>query len=154
MKTNDALFALPQLAVLARRRVCLWGGHLFLGMGFVGMLLPVMPTTVFWIIAATCYAKSSPERYYRLIGHGRTGQVIRNYLDHGVIPARGKWLATFSMSLSALILWLLPMNELAKVLGLLGLGVGAVFVLTRPGEAKITPAIDRVHRQIDCDQRG
>ena len=154
MKTNDALFALPQLAVLARRRACLLGGHLFLGMGLVGMLLPVMPTTVFWIIAATCYAKSSPEMYYRLIGRGRTGQVIKNYLDYGVIPARGKWIATFSMFVSALILWLIPMNELAKALGLLGLGVGAVFVLTRPSESRLTPAVDQADRQIVGNQKG
>jgi hypothetical protein len=62
--------------------------------------------------------------------------VVRNYLDHGVISTRGKWMATIGMSLSALLLWLLPIGDLATALGLSGIGVGAVFVLTRPSAIK------------------
>ncbi len=116
----------------AKRMAYLIGGHLLLGLGFVGMVLPLMPTTVFWIGAAACYSRSSPERFRRLIGRGRTGRVIRDFLDHGVISTRGKWAASLSMSLSAVLLLLLPLGVVPTVFGLLGLGVGAAYVISRP----------------------
>jgi len=131
-KMKDRPLTLPQPGGLAKRPLYLLGGHLFFGVGFVGMFLPVLPTTVFWIVAAICYAKSSPERYQRLVERGRAGRAVKNYLDHGVISKRGKWMSIIGMSLSALLLWLLPIGDLATVLGLSGIGIGALFVLTRP----------------------
>ena len=117
----------------AKRMAYLIGGHVLLGLGFIGMVLPLMPTTVFWIGAAACYSKSSPARFRRLIGRGRTGRVIKDFLDHGVISARGKWAATSGMLLSAVLLILLPLGFTPTVIGLSGLVVGVVFVLSRPG---------------------
>lgn len=127
--------SLAQSAGLARRLALLWTGHLLMGVGLLGMLLPLLPTTVFWICAAVCYAKSSPERYRRLVGRGRTGQVIQNYLEYGVIPTKGKWLATFSMLMSAALLWFAPVGNVATIVGLAGLALAATYVLTRPAAA-------------------
>ena len=116
----------------AKRMVYLVGGHVLLGLGFVGMALPLMPTTVFWIGAAACYSRSSPERFRRLVGRGRAGQAVKDFLDHGVISVRGKWAASLSMLLSAVLLLLLPLGVTPTALGLLGLGVGAAYVVSRP----------------------
>ena len=95
MHNEIAMTALgTKRGISAKRMAYLIGGHVLLGLGFIGMVLPLMPTTVFWIVAAACYSKSSPARFRRLIGRGRTGRVIKDFLDHGVISARGKWAAT------------------------------------------------------------
>jgi uncharacterized membrane protein YbaN (DUF454 family) len=116
-----------------RAGLYLIGGHLLLGLGFLGMALPVLPTTVFWIGAAACYAHSSPEQYRRLISRGRTGGVIRDFLEHGVIAPEGKLAATLGMTIAALVLLLAPLGGTARLIGLLGLALGAGYVLSRPG---------------------
>ena len=118
----------------AKRMAYLVGGHLLLGTGFVGMVLPVMPTTVFWIGAAACYSRSSPERFRRLVGRGRTGRVIKDFLDHGVISKHGKWAASLGMLFSAVLLLLLPLGVTPTVIGFLGLGIGAGYVVSRPSK--------------------
>ena len=49
-------------------------GYLLFGIGILGMFLPVMPTTVFWILAAGCFLKSSPAMYQRIITSPRYGR--------------------------------------------------------------------------------
>ncbi len=117
---------------VAKQMALLWSGYLLMGLGFAGILLPLMPTTVFWIGAAVCFARSSPERYRRLVGHGRRGQVIRNFLEDGVIPTTGKWVATLGMLMSATLLWYAPLGNVATMVGLLGILSAATYVITRP----------------------
>ena len=133
MKTLTREPLLDQVRTLpARKIVYLLGGHVLFGLGVVGMVLPVMPTTVFWIGAAACYLKSSPENYQRLIATSRTGKVIADYLDHGVINASAKRIALAGMAFSALIIYLLPGVNVIRLIGILAILLAATYVLTRP----------------------
>ena len=114
------------------RLVYLLAGHALTGLGFIGMLLPILPTTVFWIGAAMCYAKSSPRLYQKLIRHKRFGKPIQLYIDHGVISRQGKSAALIGMSLSALLIWLTPINDFLTLAGLMALLLAAVYVVSRP----------------------
>lgn len=120
-----------------KRLVYLLVGHLLVGLGFIGMLLPVMPTTIFWIGAAACYARSSPERYRRLIGSGKVGVAVSHYLDHGVISTKGKKAALIGMTISAVLIVVSPLGYLPTVLALAGIGIGALYVSTRPNEVPV-----------------
>lgn len=53
----------------------LWfcAGWLMVALGFIGALLPVMPTTIFLIAAAGCFARSSPRFERWLLDHPRFG---------------------------------------------------------------------------------
>ncbi|MDX1584716.1 MAG: YbaN family protein [Thermoanaerobaculia bacterium] len=56
-------------------------GFVSLGLGILGALLPLLPTTVFLLIAAYCFARSSDRFYAMLLGHRWSGPYIRNYRD-------------------------------------------------------------------------
>jgi uncharacterized membrane protein YbaN (DUF454 family) len=61
--------------------------------GAVALLVPVVPTTPFLLIAAACFAKSSPRFYHWLINHRLFGPFIRNYREKGGITRRQKVIA-------------------------------------------------------------
>jgi uncharacterized protein len=63
------------------RIALLGGGFLSLGLGVLGAVLPLLPTTPFLLLAAFCFARSS-DRFYRMIMTNRwSGPYIRNYRD-------------------------------------------------------------------------
>ena len=51
-------------------------GLAFFAIGFVGMPLPLLPTTIFWILAAACFAKSAPDLYQRILTWPGIGTAI------------------------------------------------------------------------------
>ena len=75
-------------------------GWICVGVGFVGVFVPGLPTTVFLIIALWAFSKSS-ERFQRWIwSHPRFGPPLRAWHMHRVIPLRAKILAVVTMSAS------------------------------------------------------
>ena len=69
------------------------GGHVLLVLGIIGAFVPLMPTTVFWILAASCYARASEPLYRWLIGHRWFGPVLRDWIEHRSMRARPKAIA-------------------------------------------------------------
>lgn len=78
-------------------------GFLFLGLGLVGALLPLMPTTVFLIMAAACFARSSLRMEAWLIRHPRSGPTLTAWRTGGAIPRKAKALAILGMSLGGAV---------------------------------------------------
>ncbi|TNG02429.1 MAG: DUF454 domain-containing protein [Gammaproteobacteria bacterium] len=117
-----------------KRLVYQFVGHLLFGIGFIGILLPVLPTTIFWIGAAACYLKSSPANYHALVANKRYGKTIVRYLEHGVIDKSGKKIAVIGMLASSIALLFIPIDNTAKLLSMMGMAIAAVYVLTRPGQ--------------------
>jgi uncharacterized membrane protein YbaN (DUF454 family) len=75
-------------------------GWLSVALGVIGIFLPVLPTTPFLLLAAACFARSSPRFYDWLVEHPRLGPWIRDYLDGNGIPLKGKVYAIGLMWLS------------------------------------------------------
>jgi uncharacterized membrane protein YbaN (DUF454 family) len=122
----------PTRATGALRAVFLGLGVLFVGIGAIGVVLPVLPTTPFLILAAACFARSSRRFEQRLLDHPRFGPVLRDWRARGAIPRRAKWLALGGTSLG-FALFLLAGRGLAAngAVALLMLG-GLAYVFTRP----------------------
>ena len=80
----------------------MWIGHFFVGLGFVGIALPIMPGTVFFIIAAYFYARSSRKFYNWLMDHKFIGPHIKNY-QAGKITQKGKIISIGSMTFAILL---------------------------------------------------
>jgi uncharacterized protein len=67
-------------------------GSISVGLGALGMFLPLLPTTPFLLLAAFCYARSS-RRFYRWLMTNRFfGEYIRNYREGRGIPLKEKML--------------------------------------------------------------
>ncbi|MCW2102564.1 UNVERIFIED_ORG: uncharacterized membrane protein YbaN (DUF454 family) [Pseudomonas psychrophila] len=75
-------------------------GWLSVALGVLGIFLPVLPTTPFLLLAAACFARSSPRFYQWLVEHPRLGPWIRDYLDGNGIPLKAKVYAIGLMWLS------------------------------------------------------
>jgi uncharacterized membrane protein YbaN (DUF454 family) len=115
----------------ALRPLLIAAGTAFVGLGILGLFLPVLPTTPFLLLAAACYARSS-ERFYRwLLTNRWFGRYIRNYREGRGIPLRHKvltllllWAALGYSAWSAVpVVW-------AKGV-LLGVGVGVTLHILR-----------------------
>jgi uncharacterized membrane protein YbaN (DUF454 family) len=65
-------------------------GSVSLGLGILGVFLPVLPTTPFLLLTAALYLKGSPRLYEWLINHRYLGPYIRNFRENKAIPLRVK----------------------------------------------------------------
>ncbi|KAB2838208.1 MAG: DUF454 domain-containing protein, partial [Melioribacteraceae bacterium] len=73
-------------------------GWIFVGLGIIGIFLPVMPTTIFLILAAACFARSSEKFYYQLINNKYLGRYIKDYMEHRAMPLRAKIVAVIMIN--------------------------------------------------------
>ena len=78
-------------------------GLLALGMGILGIFLPVLPTTPFLLLASALFLRSNRRLYTWLMEHPKLGPYIKNFLVHKAIPLRVK---VVSISL----IWLTLLN--------------------------------------------
>lgn len=86
-----------------KRSLYLVAGFLSLGLAVIGAILPVMPTTVFVILAAYCFARSSPKLEARLLEHPTFGPHIRLWRERGAISRKGKRAAAIAFAVSIVI---------------------------------------------------
>lgn len=66
-------------------------GLLSVGLGVLGIFLPLLPTTPFLLLAAYCFIRSSNRLYNWLIGNKFLGHYIHNYIENSAIEPRVKW---------------------------------------------------------------
>ena len=105
-------------------------GTIFLGIGSIGIILPILPTTPFLLLAAACYIRGSPRIYQWLISNRVFGEFISNYLKGNGIKQRQKLIAIVSMWLmiSITILFFLD-NFLLRILFLVIAGAVSIHIL-------------------------
>ena len=94
---SDLTSVAPRSATGTRRWALLICGTLSLGLGLLGILVPLLPTTCFLLLAAWCYARSSQRLYDRLLNARLIGPYLRRYRDSRVIPPRVKIAALVMM---------------------------------------------------------
>ena len=64
-----------------KKRALIIAGTLSVGLGILGIFLPVLPTTPFLLLAAACYARSSERFYNWLLNNRWFGNYIKNYRE-------------------------------------------------------------------------
>ena len=105
---------------------------LFLALGLVGLVMPLMPGALFLILAGACFTRSSPRFEAWLLDHPRLGPPVRAWRDAGAIPRRGKVFACASLALSWLIILAMGASALLSGAILAVFVAVATYVATRP----------------------
>lgn len=88
---------------------------IFVILGFIGALLPGMPTTVFLILAAWAASKGWPQMDAWLLNHPKYGATLRAWRENGTVPRKAKWFASIMMLISAIIMLFTNAPLLVKV---------------------------------------
>jgi len=78
-------------------------GSISLALGFIGIIIPVLPTTPFLLLTALCYLRSSERLYNWLIGHKVLGPYLYTYLTYRAITLKTKIGALVFLWLTLLI---------------------------------------------------
>lgn len=111
------------------------GGTAALGLGVVGVVVPGWPTTIFLIIAAACYARSSQRMYDKILGIRGFGEHVRRFRETGAMPMRAKFLALGTMWPFVLlsVLVVIPSTATWAIVLTLGLALaGTAYILHLP----------------------
>ena len=110
-------------------------GCLMLLLGAIGAVLPVMPTTVFLIVAAWAFARSSPRLEKYLLEHPRFGGTLRRWRENGAISTYAKIMACAGMTFGFSMFWLSahPTPWVAGGVAAFMLA-SALYVVSRPGD--------------------
>jgi uncharacterized membrane protein YbaN (DUF454 family) len=107
------------------------GGLLAVAVGGLGVVVPGLPTTVFFVAAAWCFSRSSPRLERWVLGLPKVGPMVAGYRAGLGMPRRAKVVAVVTMAVFvALSAWLLGSLVASSAVVALGL-VGAWFVLWR-----------------------
>ena len=107
------------------------GGLLAVAVGAVGVVIPGLPTTVFFIVAAWCFSRCSPRLERWVLDLPRIGPMVADYRAGLGMPRRAKVVAVVTMAVFVtLSAWLLSSPIASTVVVALGV-VGAWFVLLR-----------------------
>ena len=114
------------------RRALFVAGSLFLLLGAIGMLVPMLPGTVFLILAAWCFARSSPRFEAWLLAHRYLGPSVARWKATGAIPPVAKALAMSSFVGTLAGAWYFGAPRIMLILLATLFAALALFMLTRP----------------------
>lgn len=132
MKTATTSPAPAGRSRAAIRAMFVAAGLLCVGLGVIGVMVPLMPSTIFFITAAACFARSSARLERWLLSRPLIGDAVQAWRARGAIPVKAKWLASAGMA-CGLLLWSAahpPVMLFALVCTLLA--ACALYVWTRP----------------------
>ena len=129
---DDAVRSFSALSA-GKRAFYLALGFFMLALGIIGVVVPVMPTTIFIILAAGCFARSSPRFEARLLANPKFGPLVIKWRERGAIPPYAKFYSCLGMAFGYGMFWWSanpgPLSAIAVAIFMLGT---AVYILTRP----------------------
>ncbi len=119
-------------------------GLLATTLGFIGIFVPLMPTTVFLILAVACFARSSERLEAWLLNHPRLGPQIHRWRAHGAISPGAKIFAVAGMASGLTMFWYAVRPPWVWLLVAAAvLLASAAYVLTRPSGPSPEPPATR-----------
>ncbi|MGF1699118.1 YbaN family protein [Photobacterium makurazakiensis] len=95
---------------MVKRALLLLCGWLCVGLGILGVILPLLPTTPFLLLASACFMRGSPRLNHWLMQHPHFGPILHNWHQHRAVSSNVKRRANIMIVLSfALSIYLVPL---------------------------------------------
>lgn len=112
----------------------LWAalGLIFVALAIIGVVLPLLPTVPFLLLAAFFFARSSSRLHSWLLSHKTFGPFIEDWARSGAIRPRAKRFATLSILAVIGITSVLPVPAFVIIIQSITLGLVLIFIWTRP----------------------
>ena len=107
-------------------------GIVSVGLGIIGVLLPVMPGTIFFIMSAYFFGKSSDRLEQWILTHPKYGPPVVRWQKYRAINRAGKKAALLGMSIGVVSLLIAQVTIWIKLAGIVFIISCAVYVATRP----------------------
>ena len=135
---------------MIRQKLFLMVGCTSLGLGFMGVFLPVLPTTPFILLSAFCFSRSSARLHRWLLSHPTFGSLLSDWEHGGVIRPRAKLCSILLMNGFIVYALLFPQIQLPlkAILATLAIVVSA-FILSRPSERRPNNSLKSCHSAPD-----
>ncbi len=119
-----------------KRAIYLFAGYLSLALGLIGVVLPLLPTTPFVLLAAFFFSRSSEKLHNKLLNNKVFGELIKRWEQDGTIPLKAKLLATFMMlTMVSYPLIYRPLDMSVKLLVVGAISLSLAYIWSRPSLA-------------------
>lgn len=109
-------------------------GLFALALGMIGIVVPLLPTVPFMILAAFCFSRSSERWHNWLVKHPVYGPHIRDWRDHGAIRPKAKRLATLMIAAAFGTSIALGVRPTFLIVQACVLSLVMIFIWTRPSQ--------------------
>ena len=121
-----------------RKRLLFIAGTLSMAIGILGILVPILPTTPFLLLAAACYVRSSKRFYNWLLNNRLLSAYIKNYIEGKGIPLRVKVCTVILLWITiGLSMWFATQDVVIRViLILVAIGVTAHIIRLKTSKGK------------------
>lgn len=107
-------------------------GLLSVGLGMLGVVLPLLPTVPFMLLAAFCFARSSERLHNWLLSHPQFGPSITDWQERGAINPRVKRISTIAIAGVFGLSLILGVKTTILVIQAVVLSCVLLFIWTRP----------------------
>ncbi len=114
--------------------------------GFLGIFLPILPTTPFLLLASVLFLRSSDRLYQWLMNHRILGEYIHNYLIYKAIKKNTKIAVLLFLWLSLLLSFFITSSIYLKIILIL-VGIGVSFHIVRLKTIKNNSASIENHKE-------
>lgn len=110
-------------------------GIIFVALGIIGAVLPILPTTPFLLLALTCFANSSPRFHQLLLNNRWFGAILRQWEESRSITHQSKVRAMIMVVLTFALSITILNGRLPLQMGLMGMGCVLLIFMWRLKEA-------------------
>jgi uncharacterized membrane protein YbaN (DUF454 family) len=130
-----------------KKALWLIAGFFFVGLAFVGVVVPGIPWSTPTVIAAYCFAKSSERMHRWIYNHPRFGPFLTGWQTKRIFPQKLKYLMILTMTTTVAITWLATGNDAAA------LWTGGFMVLVAVWAWRYPSSEEEYQRRVEAGER-